>query len=88
MLYTFLLILLILDSIILVAAIQFAVNANNGEIPSRAQVVAALARPDAVYQGATGTYSFDANGDATSPLMSIYEVKGGRWTFVQRFELG
>ena len=74
-------------ALILIDAIQYAVNANHGEIPSRAQVLDAVARTDVVYEGATGAYSFDANGDAKLPLMSVYQVKGGQWTFVQRLDI-
>lgn len=71
---------------ILIEAIQHAMDANGGEIPSRAQVLDAVARTDA-YQGVTGTYSFDANGDAKVPLMSLYEVKNGQWTFMKRLDV-
>jgi branched-chain amino acid transport system substrate-binding protein len=74
-------------ALILIQAIQDAVSANGGELPSRAQVLDALARTDVAYQGVTGTYSFDTNGDAKVPLMSVYEVKNGQWTFVKRLNV-
>jgi ABC-type branched-subunit amino acid transport system substrate-binding protein len=74
-------------ALILIEAIQYAVTANNDELPSRAQVLAAIARTNSVYQGVTGSYSFDSNGDAKVPMMSIYQVKAGKWTFVQRLDV-
>jgi branched-chain amino acid transport system substrate-binding protein len=67
---------------ILIDAIGRAIKANGGKLPSRAQVVAALAQTND-FVGLTGTYSFDKNGDALSPMMSIYRVHDGRWEFVQ-----
>ena len=62
---------------LLIDAIRRAIKQNNGGRPSRQQVVGAVAAEN--YTGVTGTYSFDANGDAKSPLMSIYRVEGGKW---------
>ena len=73
-------------AMILIDAIKSAVAANNGLIPSRQQVLDAVAQTSA-HEGATGTYAFDANGDAKVPLMSIYQVKNGQWAFVQRLEM-
>jgi len=66
---------------ILIDAISRAINANGGGIPTRAQVVAAVAQTHFV--GVTGTYSFDAHGDALSPTMSIYRVVNGQWVLVK-----
>lgn len=62
---------------LLIAAIEDAISDANGGIPRRAQVLAAVARIN--YPGLTGTYSFDANGDARAPLMEIYDVENGAW---------
>ena len=67
---------------ILIDAITRAIKANGGRLPSRAEVVAAVAQTKD-FAGVTGTYSFDENGDALSPMMSIYKVHDGRWEFVQ-----
>ena len=66
---------------ILIDAISRAVQANGGAIPTRAQVVNAVAQ--AHFQGVTGTYSFDAHGDALSPMMSIYRVDNGHWVLLK-----
>lgn len=55
---------------IVLAAIQRAVEANGGELPTREQVVAEV-RATEGYEGITGTITFDANGD---PEVSNYYV--------------
>jgi branched-chain amino acid transport system substrate-binding protein len=63
---------------ILLAAIARAIQKNGGKVPSRTQVIAEIANGRA-FQGVTGTFAFDQNGDAVSPLMSMFEVRDGRW---------
>ena len=69
---------------VLIDAIARAVDANGGRIPTRAQVVEAVAHSQ--FKGVTGTYVFDANGDAISPLMSIYRVEKGQWVYLQQID--
>lgn len=38
------------------------------------------------YKGVIGTTSFDANGDTTNRWISIYQVKGGAWTFIDQLK--
>jgi branched-chain amino acid transport system substrate-binding protein len=71
-------------ALILIDAIKHAIAVNGGAIPSRLQVVNAVAH--AQFTGVTGTHSFDANGDPISPLMSIYEVQNGRWVYQQQID--
>ena len=66
---------------ILIDAIGRAIKGNGGKLPSRAQVVAALAQTRD-FVGVTGTYSFDQNGDAVTPMMSMYTIRDGRWVRV------
>lgn len=70
---------------ILIDAISRAIDANGGRIPTRAQVVKAVAQ--AHFEGVTGTYSFDAQGDALSPMMSIYRVENGHWVLVKKIDV-
>jgi ABC-type branched-chain amino acid transport systems, periplasmic component len=70
---------------ILIDAIQGAIRANGGRIPTRAQVVSAIAQ--AHFEGVTGTYSFDAHGDALSPMMSIYRVENDHWVLVKPIDI-
>ena len=67
---------------ILIDAITRAIRANGGRIPTRGQVVDAVAHTQQ-FKGVTGIYSFDAFGDAISPMMSVYRVDNGRWVFWQ-----
>ena len=76
----------IYDSVrILIDAITRAIEANGGRIPTRAQVVDAVAHTH-FFEGVTGTYSFDAHGDALSPMMSVYRVENGHWVFLRRID--
>lgn len=70
---------------ILINAIGRAVKANGGAIPTRAQVRDAVAQ--APFEGVTGTYSFDAHGDALSPMMSIFKVESGHWVLVKQIDV-
>jgi branched-chain amino acid transport system substrate-binding protein len=72
------------SALILIAAIEQAVAANNGSIPNRRQVLDAVAHIQ--FTGVTGTYSFDQNGDAVSPLMSVYQVVNGKWVHLGRID--
>jgi ABC-type branched-subunit amino acid transport system substrate-binding protein len=65
---------------ILIDAIGRAIRVNGGKIPSREQVLQAVASTTN-FKGITGTYSFDANGDVTNPSFSFYTVNQGNWTF-------
>jgi branched-chain amino acid transport system substrate-binding protein len=60
----------------LMAAIGRAVTDNNGNTPSREQVRAEMAKTTG-FVGVIGTYDFDANGDTSLKIVSIYEVKAG-----------
>jgi branched-chain amino acid transport system substrate-binding protein len=57
---------------ILYDAIDRAIRAGGGGLPARSAVLAQLASTTA-YQGAMGTLGFDAAGDTTLRLVSIYE---------------
>jgi len=73
-------------ALILIDAMQRAVDANNGGIPTRRQVLDALAQTKG-FVGATGTYTFKSSGDATAPLMTIYKVVDGKWAFQSQVDL-
>jgi ABC-type branched-subunit amino acid transport system substrate-binding protein len=55
---------------------------NGDKVPTREQVLSKVAATED-FKGLTGTFSFDANGDATKPAVSFDYVHGGRWTFWQ-----
>ena len=58
---------------ILIAAIDKAIKANNGNMPSRQQVLDQMKNTD--YTGVLGHTSFDANGDTTNKVITVYDVK-------------
>jgi branched-chain amino acid transport system substrate-binding protein len=70
---------------LLIDAISRAIQANAGSFPGRLQVLDAVVHTQG-FKGVTGTYSFDGNGDAISPLMSIYKVENGKWVFVEKID--
>ncbi|MEA2656086.1 MAG: branched-chain amino acid transport system substrate-binding protein, partial [Chloroflexota bacterium] len=57
---------------VLYDAIDKAIKAAGGKLPGRAEVVATLAATTA-FAGVTGTFGFDAAGDTTERIVSIFE---------------
>ena len=58
---------------VLYAALDRAIVAAGGGLPSRDQVIAELARTSGL-EGVTGRLGFDANGDTTNRVVSIFEA--------------
>lgn len=58
---------------ILIQAIHLAIQANGGNMPTRAQVLAQMTKVD--YTGVLGHTTFDANGDTTAKVISIYQAQ-------------
>ena len=54
--------------------------------PDRAKVRAWVAALRG-YKSIIGTFSFDANGDTTNRVISIYQVKDGKWEWVDQMNL-
>jgi branched-chain amino acid transport system substrate-binding protein len=65
-------------ALILADAIKRVVDDNHGRFPSRAQVLTAVATTSNL-KGITGTWSFDLNGDATTPGVSFHRVQRRQW---------
>ncbi len=65
---------------IILAAIDRAIKANNGNKPSREAVRAEVANTKD-FHGALGTYSLDSNGDISQKFITEYTTKevGGKW---------
>jgi branched-chain amino acid transport system substrate-binding protein len=40
------------------------------------------------FKGVLGTTTFDANGDTSNKVISFYQVKSGKWTFVDQLTFG
>ncbi len=72
---------------ILVDAVKRAIDANNGNLPTREQVIKAV-QDTKDFKGMTGVYSFDKNGDPTKATMAFYQLKGTDWAFVKQFSTG
>jgi branched-chain amino acid transport system substrate-binding protein len=36
------------------------------------------------YKSILGTFSFDQNGDTTNRIITVYDVKGGKWTWADQ----
>ncbi|HLQ61249.1 MAG TPA: branched-chain amino acid ABC transporter substrate-binding protein [Candidatus Acidoferrales bacterium] len=70
----------------LIAAIERAIEAAGGGLPSREQVRAQLAATRD-FPGTTGRFSFDVNGDTTLRYVSVYETRGAPvdWVFVTQY---
>jgi len=64
----------------IIHAIGLAVKANGGKQPSRHQVISYL-RDTKDMPSIIGTFSFDANGDTTNRIISIWEAMNGQWVF-------
>jgi branched-chain amino acid transport system substrate-binding protein len=71
---------------LLIDAIKRAIVIDHGSLPTRADVVAQLAATQG-FKGVTGTYSFTENGDALSPMMSIHQVKNGKWGYLEQIDV-
>jgi branched-chain amino acid transport system substrate-binding protein len=71
-------------AMIVIDAIEQAIAANGGRLPDRRQVLDAMTRSQ--FTGVTGTYSFDKNGDAIFPLMSVYKVVSEKWTYLNKID--
>ena len=71
---------------ILIEAIGRAIDDAGGKMPTREQVRAQVAKTKD-YKGATGTYTFDADGDVTAPTMAFWQMKGtpAKWVFSSQF---
>jgi branched-chain amino acid transport system substrate-binding protein len=67
---------------ILIDAISRAIGLSGGGIPSRLQVLNAVAATRD-FVGSSGTFTFLPSGDPVQPSVSLYRVENGAWTFWQ-----
>jgi branched-chain amino acid transport system substrate-binding protein len=72
---------------ILIEAIRRAIKANNGNMPTRDAVRAEVAKTSG-FTGALGQTTFDANGDTSLKIISIYTPKGSPadWVWVTQID--
>jgi branched-chain amino acid transport system substrate-binding protein len=71
---------------ILIDAIGRAIDANNGNLPSRQQVIDQLAKTTN-FPGLTGTYTLNAAGDPTTPALQIQQNQTAGWTTVKNISV-
>ena len=70
-----------------IAAVEKALAAaGNKSAPARADVLANIAATKN-FASPIGTFGFDANGDTTNPILSLYKIAGGKATFVDQINL-
>jgi branched-chain amino acid transport system substrate-binding protein len=74
---------------VIIAAIDRAIKANNGNMPTREAVRAEIAKTSG-YAGVTGTVGFDANGDDSAKIVSLYEDKSSDpnadWAYIRAYD--
>lgn len=74
-------------TMILIDAIGRAIDAAGGKVPTRRQVLKALAATHA-YAGVAETYSFTAAGDNAGAVISVYQVQHGAWALLRTVPVG
>ncbi len=60
-----------------IAAIEKAITDNGGKMPTRADVLKNVAATSNL-DSPIGKIGFDANGDTTAPILSLFKVQGGK----------
>jgi branched-chain amino acid transport system substrate-binding protein len=60
-----------------IAAIEKAINDNGGKMPTRADVLKNVASTTG-FDSPIGKIGFDANGDTTAPILSLFRVDNGK----------
>jgi branched-chain amino acid transport system substrate-binding protein len=71
---------------ILIDAIDRAITAKGGALPTRQEVIDQMAKTTA-FKGLTGTYTLNDKGDPTTPALQIQQYKAGAWTTVKNIQL-
>ncbi|WP_232792190.1 branched-chain amino acid ABC transporter substrate-binding protein [Actinacidiphila yeochonensis] len=69
----------------IINAVKTVMDGNGGKLPAmadaRAKLVDAVQKAD--FDGIAGHVSFDQYGDTTNKQLTVYQVKGGKWTAVK-----
>jgi branched-chain amino acid transport system substrate-binding protein len=60
-----------------IAAIEKAITDNGGKMPTRADVLKNVAATKN-FDSPIGKIGFDANGDTTAPILTLFKVEGGK----------
>jgi branched-chain amino acid transport system substrate-binding protein len=69
-----------------IAAIEKAITAAGGKMPDRSAVLKNVAATKG-FTSPIGVVGFDANGDTTAPILSLYKIAGGKAVFVDQVNL-
>jgi branched-chain amino acid transport system substrate-binding protein len=69
-----------------IAAINKAITAAGNKMPARVDVTKGVAATKG-FVSPIGTVGFDANGDTTAPILSLYKISGGKAVFVDQVNL-
>jgi branched-chain amino acid transport system substrate-binding protein len=68
---------------LIIDAVGRAIDANNGNMPTRQQVIDQLGQTKN-FKATSGTITFTKAGDPTAPFLQIQQVKNGDWAFVKQ----
>lgn len=71
---------------IILKAVQQAINANGGKLPTNATSFRDTVRSNVAsisYDGAIGHTTFDSNGDTSNKILTLYQVKNNDWASVK-----
>jgi branched-chain amino acid transport system substrate-binding protein len=69
---------------ILLQAVKKAITDNGGTLPSTGSAFREAVRKNVLatsWDGAIGHTTFDANGDTSNVLLTIFQAQGGKWTY-------
>lgn len=69
---------------ILLQAIKKTISDNGGSLPTSGSAFREAVRKNVAatsYDGAIGHTSFDANGDTSNVLLTIFQAQGGKWVY-------
>jgi branched-chain amino acid transport system substrate-binding protein len=71
---------------VIIAAIEAAIKDNGNKMPTREDVLKHVAATKD-FPSPIGMVGFDADGDTTDPILSLYKVAGGKAVFVDQINL-
>ena len=75
------------SAMVIIQAIAKAVKDNGGKMPSRDDVLTNL-RSVKQFNSIMGPFAFDANGDTTNKIISIYGARKDIWVFLTQRKFG
>ena len=70
-------------TLIEVAAIEKAIQADGGKLPARAEILKNVAATKN-FTAPIGKIGFDANGDTTAGILSLYRIENGKAAFIDQ----